>query len=81
MSHKCYDVTFKLRAVAVAEAKSKEAAAREFKVDARRIREWCSQKEKPTALKKNGKTRSKRLKGSWTKARTWKKNCLTGSWI
>ena len=60
MSRKCYDVTFKLRAVA--EAKSKEAAAREFKVDARRICEWCPQKEKLTVLEKNGKTRNKRLK-------------------
>ena len=67
MSRKCYDVAFKLRAVAVAEAQSKEAAAREFKADARRIREWCSQKEKLTALKKNGKTRSKRLKGAGRK--------------
>ena len=32
MSHKCYDVAFKLRAVAVAEVKSKKAAAAEFKV-------------------------------------------------
>ena len=31
MSCKCYDVTFKLRAVAIAEGKSKDIAAREFK--------------------------------------------------
>ena len=31
----CYDVAFKLRAVAVAERKSKEAAVREFQVDVR----------------------------------------------
>ena len=30
---KCYDVTFKLRAVVAAEGKSTEAAAREFKLD------------------------------------------------
>ena len=33
MSHKCYDVAFKLRAVAAAEGKSTEATAQEFKVD------------------------------------------------
>ena len=50
MSHKCYDVADKLRAVTAAERKSKEAAAQEFKVDVhvQRIREWCSQKEKLT---------------------------------
>ena len=39
MSPKCYDIAFKLGAVAVVEAESKEAAAHEFQVDARRIRE------------------------------------------
>ena len=40
MSGKCYDVAFKLRGVVAAEGKSTEAAAREFKVDVRRIREY-----------------------------------------
>ena len=34
MYRKCYNVTFKLRAIAAAEGKSKEATAQEFKVDA-----------------------------------------------
>ena len=67
MSRKSYDVSFKLRAIAVAEGKSKEAASREFKVDPRRIREWCSQKEKLTTMKKNGKCRGKQLKGAGRK--------------
>ena len=41
-----YNVAFNLRAVAAAEGKSKEVTAREFKVDAQRIQEWRSQKEK-----------------------------------
>ena len=64
MSPKCYDVAFKLRADAAAERKGKDAAARQFKVDVhvlRTIREWCSQKEKLTVLKKSGRTRSPSL--------------------
>ena len=34
---KCYDVSFKLKAVECAERKSKEPAAREYGVDAKRI--------------------------------------------
>ena len=49
---KSFDLTYKLNAVEGAEKKSKEAAAREFSVDAKRIREWCSQKEKLVAMKK-----------------------------
>ena len=57
----CYDVSFKLRAVAIAEGKSTEDAAREFKLDLRRIREWCSPKKKMTVLKKSRKTCSPSL--------------------
>ena len=64
MPRKCYDVSLKLRAIATAESLTKEAAAREFKVDPRR---WCSQKEKLIALKKKGKTRSKRSRGAGRK--------------
>ena len=63
-----YDVSLKLKAVAVAEKKSKEAAAREFSVDPRRIREWCSQKEKLAALQKDNKGKRKRLDGGGRKA-------------
>lgn len=66
---KSYDVAFKLRAVTCAESNSKEKAAREFKVDPKRIREWCSNKEQLMVmeLKKQGKTRSKRLRGAGRK--------------
>ena len=36
-------------------------------MDTRRVREWCSQKEKLTELKKGGKTRGKRLQGAGRK--------------
>ena len=45
-----FDVSFKLKAVETAEKKSKEAAAREFGVDAKQIWEWCSQKDKLVAM-------------------------------
>ena len=66
-TRKSYEVAFKLRAVAVAESKSKEAAAREFKVDAKRICEWCSQKDQLTERKKNRRSHSKRLTGAGRK--------------
>ena len=65
---KSFDLTYKLNAVASAEKKSKEAAAREFGVDAKRIREWCSQKEKLVAMKKKGKSKRRRLDGGGRKA-------------
>ena len=40
-----YDILLTLRAVEHAEKTSKEAAARQSSVDAKRIREWCSQKD------------------------------------
>ena len=64
---KYYDASFKLRAVEVAESKSKEAASREYNVDSKRIREWCSQKEQLLSLKKKSKSRSKRLNGGGQK--------------
>ena len=67
MARRSYDVAFKLKAIAAAEKGSKQAAARQFKVDVKRIREWCSQKEKLTALKKKGKKQSKRLQGTGRK--------------
>ena len=51
----------------VAEEKSKNAAARQFNVDARRIREWCTQKDQLKAMKMTGNSKSKRLKGGWNK--------------
>ena len=56
---KRYDTSYKLKAIEWAEQSSKEAAAREFGVDAKRIRVWCSQKDKLPAMKK--KSTRKRL--------------------
>ena len=39
-----YSVSTKLEAIAYAESNGKEAAARKFHVDAKRIREWCQKK-------------------------------------
>ena len=39
-----YNLSTKLEAIAYAESNGKEAAARKFRVDARRIREWCPTK-------------------------------------
>ena len=65
---KSFDLTYKLNTVANAEKKSKEAAARKFGVDAKKIREWCSHKEKLVAVKKKGKSRRRRLDGGGRKA-------------
>ena len=61
--HRCYDVSFKLRAVEDAEKESKASAVRQFKVVPKRIREWCAQKDKLIEMKKSGKSKCKRLKG------------------
>ena len=64
-----YDLSFKLKAIESAEKTSKEAAARQFGVDARRIRERCGQKTKLMALKeKPGNSKRKRLDGGGRKA-------------
>ena len=63
---KSYDASYKLKAVERVENSSKEAAAREFGVDAKRIRVWCSQKEKLKATKDKKATR-KRLDGAGRK--------------
>ena len=39
-----YNLSTKLEAIAYAESNGKEAAARKFRVDAKRIREWCQKK-------------------------------------
>ena len=49
---KSFDTPYKLKAVEYAEKSSKEAAARKFGVDVKRICVWCSQKEQLIALKK-----------------------------
>ena len=64
---KSYDASYKLKAVERAENSSKEASAREFGVDAKRIRVWCSQKDKLKATKKEKKATRKRLDGAGRK--------------
>lgn len=39
---KSYDILFKLNVIEAAEKKSKEAAARQFRVDTKRVRQWVS---------------------------------------
>ena len=64
-----YDVSLKLKAVEYAEKTSKEAAARHFSVDAKRIREWCGQKDQLLEMTKSrGKKKRKRLTGGGRKA-------------
>ena len=60
---KSYDLSFKLKAIESAEKMSKESTAREFNVDPRRIREWCYQKDKIVAMKKQKKSKRRRLNG------------------
>ena len=62
--HRNFDISFKLKAVEAAEKESKAAAAREFKVDLKRIREWCAQKKRLIELKEAGKSKRKRMKGA-----------------
>ncbi len=64
---KSYDISFKIKAVRSAEQDSKEAAAREYGVDAKRIRVWCSQKEQLLALRDDGKSKRKRMQGAGRK--------------
>ena len=52
----------------VAKKKSIAAAAREFGVDRKRIREWVKQESQLSEFKKEGKSKSKRLKGGGRKA-------------
>ena len=61
---KCYDASYKLKVVECAENSSKEGAAREFSVDPKRIRVWCSQKDQLKALKKEKRSTRKRLDGA-----------------
>ncbi len=62
--HRSFHLSFKLRAIEVAEKKSKEAAAREFDVDPKQIREWCKKKNELMALSKTSGSKSrKRLRG------------------
>ena len=48
---KSYDIAFKLKAIDSAEKTSKEAAAREYNVDPKRVPEWCCKKDELVAMK------------------------------
>ena len=59
-----YDISLKLRAVEHAEKTMKEAAVRQFGVDVKRIREWCSQKDQLLSMaNEQGKEKRKCLTG------------------
>ena len=60
---KSYTMTTKLQAVEVAEKTLEEAAARQFGVDPRRIREWCTHKDALEKAKKHGGTKRRWLDG------------------
>ena len=53
------------KAVETAEKSSKEAAAHQFGVDAKRIREWCSQKDKLVAMIYIMQVASVKCRGLW----------------
>ena len=77
---KYYDAVYKLKAIEVAEKKSKEASAREFKADAKRIRERCKKKELTEFMKTKKSTR-KRLAGGGRKENNEKMKDALFSWI
>ncbi len=62
---KCYDVSFKLKAVKATETSSKKAVAKKFGIDRRRVQEWCQQEKE---LKQMAKS-DKRLRGGGRKVR------------
>ena len=66
-TRKAFDVSFKLKAVDFALKSSKEAAASEFGVNAKSIREWCKSREQLASLKQTGKSKKKHLGGGGRK--------------
>lgn len=56
--HSAYAAAFKLRVVKVAEEKGKHFAAKLFKVDRKRVREWCQNKSRIETLKGSQKRAS-----------------------
>ena len=60
---KAYSVTNKLQAVEVAQNTSKEAAAKQFQVDLRRICEWCAQRDKLAEMKELSSSKQRLLGG------------------
>ena len=79
--HKAYDMKFKLKAVEVAKKKNISAAAREFKVDRKRIRQWMIQESELVKCTKDGRSKSKRLQGGGRKAQDVDMEELLFDWI
>lgn len=50
-----YSISTKLEAIAYAESNGKEAAARKFRGDAKRIREWCKRRRSLRLQRTQGK--------------------------
>ena len=78
---KSYDTTFKLKAIGVAEKKSNGAAAREFKVDPKRIREWCNKGGIELVFLKTHKCKRKHLCGGRRRANNEEMEDALFSWI
>lgn len=77
-----YTVETKLQAVEAAEKSSKEAAAREFKVHPKRIREWCAQKEALKEMKEQGGgSKRRRLVGTGRKVKDDDMEEMLMNWI
>ena len=65
-----YTIVTNFQAVELTERPSKEAAARQFKVDPKRTREWCQQKIDSLVEinKRRGVLVSEETRRSWTKS-------------
>ena len=75
-------MSLKLKAVEYAEKTSKEAAARHFGVDAKRIREWSNQRDELVSMTKGpGKRKRKWLRGAGRKALDMDMEEALFSWI
>lgn len=72
-----YSISTKLEAIAYAESNGKEAAARKFRVDAKRIREWC---QKKAELETSANSR-KRLQGGGRKPLSTELEDRVREWI
>ena len=66
--NKKYDLKFKLSVVKYAEANSREAAARRFSVDPKRVRDWQKNKTELQGLSKEDSKRARLPGGGRKKA-------------
>lgn len=65
--YRSFTISFKLKAVDVAEKTNKSNAAKEFNVDVKRIREWCKQKDQLLAKVSIKQSKKKCLSGAGRK--------------